>query len=52
MEKLKLYFGNNPPGIGKVAGMKLIHRLEELETDDDMFPEYHVGIIRELIGEF
>lgn len=34
-----------------MAGLKLIRRLEELETDDDMFPEYHVGIIRELIGD-
>lgn len=51
MEKLKLYCRNNPPGVGKVARLKLIRRLEELETDDDMFPEYHVGIIRELIGD-
>ena len=51
MEKLKLYYESNPPGVGKVAGLKLIRRLEELETDDDMFPEYHVGIIRELIGD-
>jgi len=52
MEKLINYAGCNPPGIGKMAGMKLIRRLEELETDDDMFPEYHVAAIREVIGEF
>ena len=32
MEKLKLYYESNPPGVGKVAGLKLIRRLEELET--------------------
>ncbi|MBR4474942.1 MAG: hypothetical protein IKS55_15070 [Oscillospiraceae bacterium] len=51
-EKLKLYYRCNPPGIGKVAGMKLIHRLEELETDDDTFPQYQIETIRDLIGEF
>ncbi len=37
----------------KVAatGLKLIHRLEELETDDDQFPQYQIEAIRELIGE-
>lgn len=37
----------------KVAatGLKLIRRLEELETDDDMFPQYQIEAIRELIGE-
>lgn len=34
MEKLKLYYESNPPGVGKVAGLKLIRRLEELETKD------------------
>ena len=51
-EKLKLYCRNNPPGVGKVAGMKLIHRLEKLETDDDMFPQYQIETIRDLVGEF
>lgn len=51
-EKLKLYVSCNLPGVGKLAGMKLIHRLEELETDDELFPEYQVGVIRDLIGEF
>ena len=51
MEKLKLYYESNPPGVGKVAGLKLIHRLEELETDDDQFPQYQIEAIRELIGE-
>ena len=51
MEKLKLYVESNPPGVGKVAGLKLIHRLEELETDDDQFPQYQIEAIRELIGE-
>ena len=51
-DKLKLYCNCNPLGIGKVAGMKLIHRLEELETDDDIFPQYQIETIRDLIGEF
>lgn len=51
VEKLKLYCRNNPPGVGKVAGMKLIHRLEELETDDDMFPQYQIETIQKLIGD-
>ena len=52
MEKLKLYYESNPPGVGKVAGLKLIRRLEELETDDDQFPQYQIEAIRELIGEY
>ncbi len=50
-DKLELYYRSNPPGIGKAAGLKLIRRLEEVETDDDIFPEYQIGVIRELIGE-
>lgn len=51
-EKLKLYCESNPPGIGKIIGMKMIRRLEKLETDDDNFPEYQIAMIRELIGEY
>lgn len=51
MEKLKLYYESNPPGVGKVAGMKLIRRLEEVETDDDMFPQYQIETIQDLIGD-
>ena len=51
-EKLELYCRSNPPGTGKIAGMKLIERLRQLETDDDMFPEYEVECIRNLIGEY
>ena len=51
MEKLKLYYESNPPGVGKVAGLKLIRRLEELETDDDMFPQYQIETIQDLIGD-
>ncbi len=49
--KLKLYCESNVPGIGKAAGLKLIHRLKELETDDDVFPEYQIAWIRRVIGE-
>lgn len=52
IDKLELYFRSNPPGVGKIAGLKLIKRLEELGTDDDMIPEYQVGLIRDLIGEY
>ncbi len=51
-DKLELYCRSNPPGVGKIAGMKLISRLLQLETDDDMFPEYEVECIRNLIGEY
>ncbi len=50
-DKLELYCKSNVPGIGKAAGLKLIHRLEELETDDDVFPEYQIELIRWVIGE-
>ena len=47
-DKLELYARSNPPGIGKAAGLKLISRLKELETDDDTFPEYEIEVIRNL----
>ncbi len=50
-EKLELYYTSNPPGKGKLAGLRLIHRLEELETDDDDFLQYQVEMIRNLIGD-
>ena len=51
VEKLKLNCRSNPLGLGKVAGLKLIHRLEELKTDDDMFPAHQVNTIRAVIGD-
>lgn len=52
LDKLTLYCHSNPPGVGELAGMKLIRRLEQLETDDDFFPEYEIRLIRDLIGEY
>ena len=51
-DKLELYCRSNPPGVGKIAGLKLIERLQQLETDDDIFPEVEVECIRNLIGEY
>ena len=51
-DKLELYCRSNPPGAGKIAGLKLIERLQQLETDDDIFPEVEVECIRNLIGEY
>lgn len=48
-EKLKLYCQSNLPGAGKRLGMKLIRRLEKLETDDDTFPEYRIAMLRDLL---
>ncbi len=48
-EKLKLYCQSNLPGAGKLLGMKLIRRLEKLETDDDTFPEYQIALLRDLL---
>ena len=37
------------PGVGKLLGMKLIRRLEMLETDDDTFLEYQIALLRDLL---
>ena len=50
-DKLQLYCRSNLPGVGRKAGLKLIHRLEALETDDNTFPGYEIEMIREIIGE-
>lgn len=49
--KLSFYFNNNPRGKGKLAGLKMIKLLGDVESDDDMFPEYQIKLIQETVSE-
>lgn len=51
LEKLQFYFLRHPRGVGKIAGMKMIRVLENIDTDDDMFPEYQISLIRHVISK-
>lgn len=42
LDKLQFYFLHHPRGVGKIAGMKMIRILEDIDTDDNMFPEYQI----------
>lgn len=50
LDKLKFYFLHHPRGVGKIAGMKMIRLLENIDTDDDTFPEYQISMIRDVIS--
>lgn len=52
LDKLSLYYNMRSFGAGKIAGMKMIDRLREIETDDDMFPEYQIREIQDTISEY
>lgn len=51
MEKLELYYNAHPRGKGKLAGIEMIKLLNELDTDDDLFPEYEIECIQRIIGD-
>ena len=50
INKLEFYFLNHPRGVGKIAGMKMINILKNIDTDDDMFPECQIQCIRDVIS--
>lgn len=51
IDKLQFYFLNYPSGVGKIAGMKMIRTLENIDSDDDLFPEYYICLIRDAISK-
>lgn len=52
IDKLKFYYLNDPRGLGKLVGMKMIQMLENIDTDDDMFPRYEIDLIRNTISAY
>ena len=49
VDKLKAYFGGHPREYGKVAGERLIKVLKGIGTNDDMFPEYEIKMVRDAV---
>lgn len=50
LDKLALLYNNSPRGKVKLLGMEMIKRLEAIYTQDDMFPQFQVAAIREIMG--
>ena len=51
MEKFQLYCNAHPRGKGKPVGIEMIKLLNELDTDDDSFPEYEIESIQRIMGD-
>ena len=51
MEKFQIFYNAHPRGKGKYVGIEMIKLLNELDTDDDLFPEYEIECIQRIIGD-
>ena len=51
IDKLKFYHRANQRAFGEAAANKLISILKEVGTDDDMFPEYEIKMVRDAVKE-
>lgn len=51
VEKLGAYYKSRPREMAKKAGDKLINILKEIGTDDDMFPEYEIQMVRDAVKD-
>ena len=51
LEKLRKYHDSNPREIGEAAGERLIKRLKEVGTNDNMFPEYEIKMVRDTVTD-
>ena len=51
MEKFQVFYNAHPRGKGKYVGIEMIKLLNELDTDDDLFPEYEIECIQRIIGD-
>ena len=49
IKKLSYYYHSNPRNMGKDAGNRLIQILKEVGTDDEMFPEYEIKMVKQVI---
>lgn len=49
LKKLGYYYHSNPSNMGKDAGNRLIQILKEVGTDDEMFPEYEIKKVKQVI---
>ncbi len=49
IKKLNYYYHSNPSNMGKDAGNRLIQILKEVGTDDEMFPEYEIKMVKQVI---
>lgn len=49
IKKLNYYYHSNPRDMGKDAGNRLIQILKEVGTDDEMFPEYEIKMVKQVI---
>lgn len=52
LEKLSFLYQCKSAGAGKIIGMKMIKRLRKIDTDDEMFPEYQIREIQDIISEW
>ena len=50
IKKLNYYYHSNPSNMGKDAGNRLIQILKEVGTDDEMFPEYEIKMVKQVIA--
>lgn len=51
IDKLKFYHRANQRAFGEAAANKLISILKEVGTNDDMFPEYEIKMVRDAVKE-
>lgn len=51
IDKLEFYHRANQRAFGEAAANKLISILKEVGTDDDMFPEYEIKMVRDAVKE-
>ncbi len=49
--KLSFYYQCKSAGSGKIAGIKMIKRLRKIDTDDNLFPEYQIREIQDVISK-
>lgn len=51
IDKLEFYHRANQRAFGEAAANKLISILKEVGTDDDMFPEYEIKMVRDAVKD-
>lgn len=49
LRKLSYFYHSNPHDMGEDAGNRLIQILKEVGTDDEMFPEYEIKKVKQVI---
>lgn len=51
VDKLEFYHKTNQRAFKEAVANKLISLLKEVDTDDDMFPEYEIKMFRDAVKE-